>query len=120
MVDNDPEAEYYCTDGYQRYLDAAYPGRHICNIHNKKDTFTVESVNASRHHDIPTLAREADVFRESRRTCKLFLFRFTTFSDRRKTAVPVILGLLSLFHFLTSFVALARRPPAQPVRIKKL
>ena len=35
MVNAAPEAEYYCTDGYQGYLDVVYPGRHIYNIHNK-------------------------------------------------------------------------------------
>ena len=40
MVDAAHEAEYYCT-GYQGYLDVIYPGKHIYNIHNKNDTFTV-------------------------------------------------------------------------------
>lgn len=44
MVDAAPEAEYYCTDGYQGYLDVIYPGKHIYNIRNKNDTFTVEGV----------------------------------------------------------------------------
>lgn len=44
MVDAAPEAECYCTDGYSGYLDVVFPGKHICNIHNKNDTFTVEGV----------------------------------------------------------------------------
>ena len=47
MVDTAPDAERYCTDGYSGYLDIVYPGKHIFNIHNKKDTFTVEGVNAA-------------------------------------------------------------------------
>lgn len=57
IVDYAPEAEKYCTDGYYGYLNVIYPGKHIYNIHNKKDTFTVEGVNADLRHYIPTLAR---------------------------------------------------------------
>ena len=35
MVDAAPEAEYYCTDGYQGYLDVIYPGKHIYNIRSQ-------------------------------------------------------------------------------------
>lgn len=42
IVDSGPEAEYYCTDGYWGYVDIVYPGKHIRNIHDKSDTFTVE------------------------------------------------------------------------------
>ena len=59
MVDTAPEAKQYCTDGY---LDVVFPGKHIFNVHNKKDTFTVESVNADLRHYIPTLARRSRCF----------------------------------------------------------
>ena len=59
MVDAAPEAEYYCTDGY---LDVIYPGKHIYNIHNKNDTFTVEGVNADLRHYIPALAQRSRCF----------------------------------------------------------
>lgn len=62
MVDAAPEAKQYCTDGYYGYLDVVFPGKHIFNIHNKKDTFTVESVNADLRHYIPTLARRSRCF----------------------------------------------------------
>lgn len=62
MVDAAPETEYYCTDGYQGYLDVVYPGKHIYNIHNKNDTFTVESVNADLRHYILMLARRSKCF----------------------------------------------------------
>ncbi len=62
MVDAAPEAEQYCTDGYFGYLDVVFPGKHIFNIHNKNDTFTVESVNADLRHYIPTLARRSRCF----------------------------------------------------------
>ena len=41
IVDTAPEAENYCTDGYLGYIDIVYPGKHIRNIRNKSDTFTV-------------------------------------------------------------------------------
>lgn len=62
MVDAAPEAEKYCTDGYNGYLDVVFPGKHIFNIHNKNDTFTVESMNADLRHYIPTLARRTRCF----------------------------------------------------------
>ena len=62
IVDNAPEAERYCTDGYLGYIDVVYPGKHIRNIHNKSNTFTVEGVNADLRHYIPLLARKSRCF----------------------------------------------------------
>jgi len=62
LVDAAPEAERYCTDGYFGYIDVVYPGRHVRNVHNKNDTFTVESVNADLRHYIPILARRSRCF----------------------------------------------------------
>lgn len=62
MVDAAPAANQYCTDGYFGYLDVIFPGKHIFNIHSKKDTFTVEGVNADLRHYIPTLARRSRCF----------------------------------------------------------
>jgi IS1 family transposase len=65
IVDSGPEAGKYCTDGYHGYLDAVYPGEHIRNIHNKKDTFTVEGINADLRHYIPLLRRRSRCFARS-------------------------------------------------------
>ncbi len=62
IVDSAPEARRYYTDGYSGYLDVVYPGQHIYNIHDKKDTFTVEGVNADLRHYIPVLARRSRCF----------------------------------------------------------
>ena len=62
MVDASPAANRYCTDVYFGYLDVIFPGKHIFNIHSKKDTFTVEGVNADLRHSIPTLARRSRCF----------------------------------------------------------
>lgn len=62
MIDNAPEAKRYCTDGYVGYLDVVYPGKHIRNIHDKSDTFTVEGVNADLRHYIPVLRRRSRCF----------------------------------------------------------
>jgi len=65
MIDNAPFADKYCTDGYLGYIDVDYPGKHIRNIHNKKDTCTVEGVNADLRHYIPILARRSRCFARS-------------------------------------------------------
>ena len=62
IVDSGPEAERYCTDGYVGYLDVIYPGRHVRNMHDKSDTYTVEGVNADLRHYIPVLARRSRCF----------------------------------------------------------
>ena len=62
IVDNAPYAEKYCTDGFLGYIDIVYPGEHIRNVRNKKDTFTVEGVNADLRHYIPILARKSRCF----------------------------------------------------------
>ena len=62
IVDSGPEAENYCTDGYNGYVDIIYPGNHIRSIHNKSDTFTVEGINADIRHYIPVFARKSRCF----------------------------------------------------------
>ena len=46
----------------KEYQDVVFPGKHIFNIHNKNDIFTVEGVNADLCHYIPTLARRSRCF----------------------------------------------------------
>ena len=62
IIDNAPDAEKYATDGFFGYIDLAYPGKHIRNISNKNDTFTVEGINADLRHYIPVLARRSRCF----------------------------------------------------------
>jgi hypothetical protein len=62
IVDSAPDAENYSTDGYLGYLDIAYPGKHIRNVRNKKDTHIVESINADIRHYIPVFARRSRCF----------------------------------------------------------
>ena len=50
VVDNAPWAKKYCTDGNLSYLDVIFPGKHIRNVRNKKDTHNVESINADLRH----------------------------------------------------------------------
>ena len=70
IVDNAPEAENYCTDGWTGYIDVVYPGRYIRNVCNKNDTFTVEGVNADLRHYIPILARRSRCFPRKLETLK--------------------------------------------------
>ena len=62
MVDRSLPAQVYYTDGYLGYVDVVYPGRHVRNVRDKKDTFTVEGVNADLRHYIPVLARRSRCF----------------------------------------------------------
>ena len=87
IVDNAPDAEYYCTDGYSGYLDVTYPGKHIRNIHNKSDTFTVEGVNADLRHYIPILARKSRCFARSLDTLKAVVSVFVEAYNRFHLAV---------------------------------
>jgi len=73
LVDAAPPAENYATDGYLGYIDVVYPGKHIRNIHNKKDTCGVESVNADLRHYIPILRRRSRCFPRSLDTLRAVL-----------------------------------------------
>ena len=70
IVDNVVEAKYYCTDGYNGYIDIVYPGKHIQNIHDKSDTFNVEVINGDLRHHISILARRSRYFPRSLETLK--------------------------------------------------
>ena len=88
MVDTAPEAKQYCTDGYYGYLDVVFPGKHIFNVHNKKDTFTVESVNADLRHYIPTLARRSRCFPRKlgnlQSVLNVFVKAFNSFASQKE------------------------------------
>ena len=76
IVDNSLEAENYATDGYLAYIDLVYPGKHIRNVNNKNDTFTVEGINADLRHYIPVLARRSRCFARTLETLEAVLFVF--------------------------------------------
>lgn len=82
IVDNAPEAKYYCTDGYRGYIDIIYQGKHIRNIYNKKDTYTVEGVNADLRHYIPVLARRSRCFSRKLETLKAVIKVFVSAYNR--------------------------------------
>jgi len=82
MVDAAPEAKYYCTDGYLGYVDVVYPGRHVRNVRNKSDTFTVEGVNADLRHYIPILARRSRCFARNLETLRAVLAVFVDAYNR--------------------------------------
>ena len=82
IVDGGPEAEKYCTDGYSGYLDVVYPGEHIRNVRNKKDTFTVEGINVDLRHFIPLLRRRSRCFARSLETLKAVMDVFVEAYNR--------------------------------------
>ena len=73
IVDNAPEAENYSTDGNVSYLDVVFPGKHIRNVRNKRDTHIIESVNADLRHYISGLARKSRCFYRSLETLQAVL-----------------------------------------------
>ena len=107
MVNLAPEAECYCTDGYYGYLDVVFPGKHIFNIHNKNDTFTVEGVNSDLRHYIPTLARRSRCFPRKLDNLQVVLAvfvrsynRFGAAKARFRSLLPSSDPPFSLFDFL--------------------
>lgn len=107
MVDAASEAESYCTDGYFGYLDVVFPGKHIFNVHNKKDTFTVEGVNADLRHYIPTLARRSRCFPRKLENLQAVLAvfvraynRFGIEKERFRSRYHMASPPFSLFDFL--------------------
>jgi IS1 family transposase len=78
IVDDAPEAESYCTDGWSGYVDVAYLGRHIRNVCNKNDTFTVEGVNADLRHYSQSNPKQSHI------TCYFFAIL-----RRQNLAVPL-------------------------------
>ena len=83
MVDAAPSAAKYCTDGYLGYIDVVYhPGKHVRNIRDKSDTFTVEGVNADLRHYIPVLARRSRCFARSLETLQAVVAVFVEAYNR--------------------------------------
>jgi IS1 family transposase len=60
--DNALEAESYSTDGSLSYLDVIFPGIHIRNVRDKRDTHIIESINADIRHYTSSLARKSRCF----------------------------------------------------------
>jgi IS1 family transposase len=94
IVDSAPYAERYCTDGYLGYVDIVYPGCHIRNVHDKKDTHNVESINADLRHYIPVLRRRSRCFCRSLETLdavvSVFIDAYNKFGEAKlKFRTPV-------------------------------
>ena len=95
IVDNAPDAKNYATDGNVSYLDVVFPGKHIRNIQNKKDTHIIESINADLRHYIAGLARRSRCFFRSldtlRAVLEVFIDAYNKFGEAKlKYRVPVI------------------------------
>ena len=95
IVDSAPESRYYCTDGCLGYIDIIYPGRHIRNVSNKNDTFTVEGINTDIRHYIPVFSRRVRCFCRTLETLEavlsVFVNAYNKFGEAKlKYRVPVI------------------------------
>ena len=95
IVDNGPEANNYSTDGNQSYLDVVFPGKHIRNARNKRDTHIIESINADLRHYISGLARRSRCFYRSIETLQavleIFIDAYNKYGEAKlKYRVPVV------------------------------
>ncbi|MCL2023716.1 MAG: hypothetical protein FWG82_05030, partial [Oscillospiraceae bacterium] len=63
-------------------VDIVYPGKHIRNVRNKNDTFTVEGVNADLRHYIPILRRRSRCFPRKLETLRSVLEVFVDAYNR--------------------------------------
>jgi len=94
IVDGAPWAEKYATDGYNGYLDVVFPGEHVRNIRDKRDTHNVESINADLRHYIPVLRRKSRCFCRKLETLQavveVFVDAYNKFGETKlKCRVPV-------------------------------
>ena len=76
MVDSVPDAQRYCTDGFNGYLDVIFPSKHIYNDWDKSDTHNIESINADLRHYIAGLRRKSRCFFRKLETLKAVLCIF--------------------------------------------
>ena len=95
IVDGAPWAKEYYTDGYTGYLDVVYPGKHIRNIRDKRDTHDIESINADLRHYIPVLARRSRCFCRRLETLQavveVFVDAYNKFGEAKlKHRVPTV------------------------------
>jgi len=93
IVDNAPEAKNYSTDGNPSYLDVIFPGNHTRNIRDKRDTHTIESINADIRHYISGLARRNRCFYRKLETLQdvltVFIDAYNKFGEAKlKYRVP--------------------------------
>ena len=94
LVDSVEYADNYCTDGNLSYLDVIFPGRHIRNVHDKRDTHNVESINADLRHYISGLARRSRCFYRRLETLQavlsVFIDAYNKYGEaKQKYRVPV-------------------------------
>jgi len=94
LVDSVEFAQNYCTDGNLTYLDVIFPGRHIRNVHDKRDTHNVESINADLRHYISGLARRSRCFYRRLDTLQavlsVFIDAYNKYGEaKQKYRVPV-------------------------------
>ena len=94
IVDGAVYAKNYCTDGNMSYLDVVFPGKHIRNVRDKRDTHLVESINADLRHYISGLARRSRCFYRSietlRAVLEVFVDAYNKYGEAKlKYRVPV-------------------------------
>ena len=95
IVNNADYANNYCIDDYSGYLDVIFPGHHIRNVGDKRDTHIVESINADLRHYICGLARRSRCFYRSLETLQsvlsVFIDAYNKYGQAKlKYRIPVV------------------------------
>jgi IS1 family transposase len=113
IVDSAPASHQYCSDGYLGYVDVVYPGAYVRNVRNKKDTFTVESVNADLRHYMEVLTRRSRCFCRTLETLEAVLAVFVDAYNKfgaykAQYRIPVLHKLSSSSKKLHKFRVLPR------------
>jgi insertion element IS1 protein InsB len=79
VTDSGPDAAITYSDAYEGYVGLTYAGQHVVS-EGKKDTYSVEGVNADLRHYLARLARRSRCFSRSlealRTALKLFAYYF--------------------------------------------
>lgn len=81
VIDHLPTATRYCTDGLAVYQDLVWPehSTHVVSV-GKRDTHTIESVNANLRTYLKRLARRTRCFSRCmealRRSIRLFVWHY--------------------------------------------
>jgi IS1 family transposase len=94
IADGVPSADKYYTDGCKTYMDVIFGGKHIRNVHDKKDTHNIESSNADLRHYIAGLSRRNRCFFRSMETMRavlsVFIDAYNKFGEAKlKRQIPV-------------------------------
>lgn len=88
LVDQLPQAERYCTDGFTNYAELVWPQESQHTVSQlKEETFTIEGLNADLRTYLGRLARRSRCFSRSIAALRKALRLFTYYYNRRQRLI---------------------------------